>query len=429
MDVKKLYLLLFFLTSILSAQVNNRFLVSGIFTVKNSDITDPTNFKMVSIPGDTIIPIKNILPGTAGINWMAFDESGEGIPTPYVKDKDANFSFSPGNAFWIINQGNISIGPFNVKKVTLKDNGYYINLHKGWNLISNPFDKSIDWKAVRLANNLQNDLIYYFYEGYYDNASVKMQPYLGYYFYNRKELDKLFLPYPASSNLEKSNQYQNYLLIKVISDTDTANAKIYLNTAENNLISNQLYPLNNFVNFGISVNIDNNYYSEYIINSNNDVLILPLTLINKKNKPLLITIEKETDNEFNDLKLALNVNDNLILENKLPIDVSNINNLQLLIYKDELSNNILPYDFNVSQNFPNPFNPETKFYVSIPSETYMEISVFNSIGEKINTIYMGEIHKGTHLFSFNAKNITSGIYFYTVKTNFGTITKKMLLIK
>lgn len=430
MDVKRLYILIFFITNLLLAQGNNRFLVNGIFTVKNGDLTDPTNFKMVSVPGDTTIPIINILSGTAGTNWMAFEESGEGYPSPYLKDKESNFVFSPGKAFWIINQSNINIGPFTVKKVALKNNGYYINLHKGWNLISNPFDISIDWKTVRLANNLQNDLIYYFYEGYYDNASVKMQPYLGYYYYNRKELDKLFLPYPSSTNLEKYNDYHNYFLIKAITNSDTSNAKIYLNSNENNLLSNQLYPLNSFVNFGISVNVNNSYYSEYITELNKDELIIPLSLINKKNKPILFLIEKQINNDFDNIKIALKVNDNIIFENNLPIEIDNINSLQLLIYKNEFNiNNIIPKDFYVSQNFPNPFNPETKFCVSIPSDTYMEISVFNSLGEKINTIYEGEISKGKHLFSFNGNNIATGIYYYSIKTKFGLVTKKMLLVK
>ncbi len=95
------------------------------------------------------------------------------------------------------------------------------------------------------------------------------------------------------------------------------------------------------------------------------------------------------------------------------------------VYDDE--NN--PNKFQLSQNYPNPFNPSTKIKFSIPEESQVTIKVFNAVGEEISTILNDFLKSGTHTVGFNASKLTSGMYFYQLKTRNFTATKKMLLVK
>ena len=94
---------------------------------------------------------------------------------------------------------------------------------------------------------------------------------------------------------------------------------------------------------------------------------------------------------------------------------------------DDESNN--PNKFQLSQNYPNPFNPSTKIEFSVAAESKVTIKVFNSTGEEIATILNGVVKSGSHTVDFNAGRLTSGIYFYQIKTQNFTATKKMILLK
>jgi hypothetical protein len=85
--------------------------------------------------------------------------------------------------------------------------------------------------------------------------------------------------------------------------------------------------------------------------------------------------------------------------------------------------------FVVGQNYPNPFNPKTSIVVEFLEESEVEITVYNLEGREITKIHTGVLSKGTHTFSFDGKELPSGIYIYKVETPGYTATKKMILAK
>lgn len=86
-------------------------------------------------------------------------------------------------------------------------------------------------------------------------------------------------------------------------------------------------------------------------------------------------------------------------------------------------------DYRLDQNYPNPFNPSTIISYQIPKSKHVEISVFNSLGERIDVIVDEYKTAGNHYVSWNGKNIASGIYFYTIKTDEFRDTKKMIYLR
>ncbi len=91
--------------------------------------------------------------------------------------------------------------------------------------------------------------------------------------------------------------------------------------------------------------------------------------------------------------------------------------------------NSAPVSFLLSQNYPNPFNPSTKISYSIPRTGYVSLKVFNSLGIEVRTLLSEEKTPGVYTVEFNAGNLPSGIYFYTIRADNFVSTKKMILLK
>lgn len=86
-------------------------------------------------------------------------------------------------------------------------------------------------------------------------------------------------------------------------------------------------------------------------------------------------------------------------------------------------------DFTLSANYPNPFNPSTQFTYALPAETAIKISVTNSLGQEVAVLFDGTKSSGRHSQTFDAGELSSGIYFYHLITPAGLLTGKMMLVK
>ena len=91
--------------------------------------------------------------------------------------------------------------------------------------------------------------------------------------------------------------------------------------------------------------------------------------------------------------------------------------------------NETPSSFELKQNYPNPFNPTTNISFSLPKSSYVSLKVYDLVGREVKTLVDGNQQQGTYNIMYDAVNLPSGIYFYTLKTNEFTETKKMMLVK
>jgi len=88
-----------------------------------------------------------------------------------------------------------------------------------------------------------------------------------------------------------------------------------------------------------------------------------------------------------------------------------------------------PRGFKLLQNYPNPFNPSTTIKFEVPEQSFVTIKVYNILGQEVATLVNGVKKAGSYEDTFNASNLSSGIYFYRLKTRENTLTKKMILLK
>jgi hypothetical protein len=82
---------------------------------------------------------------------------------------------------------------------------------------------------------------------------------------------------------------------------------------------------------------------------------------------------------------------------------------------------------SVSQNYPNPFTGMTTITVNLSDNANLSLTVSNMLGQEIMNIRRGTVPPGSYLFELDGTNLTSGIYFYTVKADDSSVTKKMIV--
>ncbi len=89
----------------------------------------------------------------------------------------------------------------------------------------------------------------------------------------------------------------------------------------------------------------------------------------------------------------------------------------------------LPIKYLLEQNYPNPFNPSTVISYQLPKSSYVTLKVFNILGNEVKNLFNGWQDAGSFKINFDASNLPSGTYFYQLKANDFTSSRKMLLIK
>ena len=89
----------------------------------------------------------------------------------------------------------------------------------------------------------------------------------------------------------------------------------------------------------------------------------------------------------------------------------------------------LPVSYKLDQNYPNPFNPTTTINFSIPRQSMVALKIFNILGQEVKTLVNENKAPGNYSINFNASNLSSGVYFYSIKTENYYQVKKMMLLK
>lgn len=89
----------------------------------------------------------------------------------------------------------------------------------------------------------------------------------------------------------------------------------------------------------------------------------------------------------------------------------------------------IPSKYSLSQNYPNPFNPTTNIKFAVAKAGFVSLKVYDLSGKEVASLVNDNLAAGTYNYSFDGVKLSSGIYFYTIRANDFSETKKMMLIK
>ncbi|MBP1653894.1 MAG: Ig domain protein, group 1 domain protein, partial [Bacteroidetes bacterium] len=196
--------------------VENGFVVEGILYPASYDlqgtIVFPTfaqssdyqesDYRIVGFPGAASGSISQFLTGTRDQDWVAYWDNGDTSNYLVPFDGTSTFDLSPGRAFWLLNRGPLVIDA-TVPTVPLDSTtSVRISLHPGWNLISNPFTMTVAWADIQASNAPEALGAVYGFDGAFSVSDV-LYPYEGYLFDNTGNLISLVIPFRQARLLKK----------------------------------------------------------------------------------------------------------------------------------------------------------------------------------------------------------------------------------
>lgn len=98
-------------------------------------------------------------------------------------------------------------------------------------------------------------------------------------------------------------------------------------------------------------------------------------------------------------------------------------------YLTDVETDIIISNYSLYQNFPNPFNPITSIQYSIPKNEFVTLKIYDILGNEIATLVNKRQDIGSYIINFDGRNLSSGLYLYSIQAGSFNVTKKMILLK
>ena len=426
-------------------------------TYQNVNDYQSSDYRLIGIPGNHNSSISQLLSGSQGTNWEVYWDNGSSSSDPNVffnkYDGGARFLCSAGRAFWLINKGTWQISNLSVNSANLNTNGEVeVPLHPGWNIITNPFDISIPWTSIQTSNSISTPIWNFQGSLGYQQAN-EFLPYIGYYFDNQSNLSVLRILY----SLTYENSLQTVLQEPVI-------WRVHI------LFSQQEFS-DHSVSLGVAtrakVGLDDLDYRKPRIFSDMPSIYFPH--FDWGGQFATDIRGKMSGNEKWEMEVKCKIGETAQLEftgiNTVPdkfdiylvykddgrwvdlrgdslfqfIPRKRVSKFKILVGDNNFIMNqlddVLPEEFSLGQNFPNPFNPTTTFPVLILENCEINLSVYTLLGQRIRTIYQGTMEAGKHWMTWDGRDdgngeVSAGIYIYRLNTNRDfRYSRKMILLK
>jgi hypothetical protein len=407
---------------------------------------DSTSYQIIGLPGAGDVPIANILSGKEGTDWKVYYDNGADQNYYVEYDGTSAFDFRPGRAFWILSRNPFSVSQ-NASTVPLDTaDSYSIDIHSGWNLISNPFEKSVDWASVQAMNGTTQP-IWAFSNGSYSQP-LTFDPYQGYYFYNDVGSSQLRIPYVYSSTVASVANQATVVdknLIVALSDgnENLSSITVGVKSTPGTISADIFAPPGNFEPARICVvdstiraswkELVRNYrdtigtgqqFDFYVKNMTGKRLELSTHVGDELNQYEVYLIDK-------DLFRSYNVMDS----GQISIPSYNkLKNYSILVgdkaFVDAKLAELLPKGFMLYQNYPNPFNPVTVIRFEVPTAERVSLIVYDVLGRQVETLMnTNATAAGYYEIPFDGSRFSSGVYFYRLSAGSFRQVKKMVLLK
>ena len=183
---------------------------------------------------------------------------------------------------------------------------------------------------------------------------------------------------------------------------------------------------------GAGINLTGNNL-EFLLIENENIFIRGEGKNTGKGKYGFLINALDLSNSADQIKIIIwdkNRGDDIIYDNLALTELSGgFINILLQSFEKNEPGDITLSDYVLEQNFPNPFNPETKIGFSIPEDGLVQLKVFSLLGEEVTTLLNEERSAGRYEVRFDANNLSSGIYLYSLRAGNFFECRKMILLR
>jgi hypothetical protein len=399
-----------------------------------ADDVKSTDYRLVSMPGIlNNVTFNSFVTGTHRIDWRAYLDDGS--QDNYLVEQFPASPVVTGKGYWFVQNRPFEYTGTMIMPQLSADATYLIPLQPGWNIIANPFDKPVAWSDVQRENGIPSTSPIKGYDGSFKDESM-MIPFRAYYFDNTLNLTQLKLPYPfgpatppllrprptwsirLSLNSDINKDEENYIGIADIA----ASGRDPLDQHKTPLFLDQ-----GFLYFQ-RPDWDGLYsrFSSDFRPSLGEGQIWPFDVSNPRGSACAIN--------FTGLE-AVPENFEIVLVNgynTIPVDIRRNpqyqfrsvvgkNPFALIVGTPEFVRSevkkYLPDEYELSQNFPNPFNSSTTISYRLPVAGDVRIEIVSILGQTIAILNEGKKDQGRYAVNWggvstSGEPVASGVYFY-----------------
>ncbi len=430
--------------------------VSG--TISFSGDLSSTSYKMFGLPGVGTRKVGDILPGTQNVDWRILRDTGKDTTYPiYYEDLNSGSVLKTGEAYWLLQRKDLNISRTDSLPPLASDGTYSIALHSGWNMISNPFNTSVQRTAVIAANGLPAGTLFWEQVGTTRTASgTTLEPFKGYYFDNDTlSLTSLKTPYSFGTTVAKlaKSPFVDWR-VELMFDSE-------INTDRDNYIG--IAPSvgngrNELDQHEAPLSFDQGFL--YFVRPEWDALHSRFATDMRPGLGAGQTWDFEVWNprggagRITLLGLeGIPAGNQAVLVNALntsPVDMRRNNvytyqtsstkmQFKLIVGTKEYANGeisrLIPQAYQLAQNYPNPFNPSTTISYMIPAGTYVRLEILSLIGQRVRVLDEGYRAAATYSVIWDGKDenrqtVSSGVYFCRLVAGGNAIrTRKLVLVR
>jgi hypothetical protein len=179
-------------------------------------------------------------------------------------------------------------------------------------------------------------------------------------------------------------------------------------------------------NFAVSIQplANGNTEIRYDIEKQDKTYAFAGTVIDTKNTGKITQFNGIHFATNNPTTTALNLT-NVLVDYGAPITITN----SYALTSTNSNGNGIPANFELSQNYPNPFNPTTNIQFSLPKNSNVKLVVYDILGRVVSQLIDKDLTAGNYKINFNASNLASGTYFYSLHAGDFVSVKKLMLVK
>ena len=440
------------------------------------------DFRMVSIPGQSqAIGWASTFAGQAHESeWRVFRDDSDNEPySGYLQQynfdgnpSDPSYIFQPGKGFWAISNSAWNVPAQSVDNVSLngqpaeeRSTFFGIPLNTGaseadakWTMIGNPFDFPVSWSDILAANGLGNeDVLWYWVGTQYNNEPV-MEPYKGYYFFNRLNLSELKMPCitrVAPAAAPKQEKLDRALTLSLVRNDEqgasyTASEVllgIQKEASESVDALDRFIPPAFFEDYRLTVKGEQletryKYLQQEVRADIGEGQAYDILLRAKPDEPVVLKaegLEAWMDTEVYLVDKTLGITYNLHDNSEIRLNPAEQDSrYQLLVgssdYIAEVESELVPDAFRLQQNYPNPFTGKTQIEFALPDPGHVTLEVYNVLGQRVRTLVNDGVQAGYHSVAWDGRNdagetAASGLYVYVLQTESQQASGRMVLLR
>jgi hypothetical protein len=415
-----------------------------------------SSYRLAAIAGDANLPIVFTFEdyGKQGSDWNAYAEIGSNSNalsnTIEVTRNSSGFNLRPGRGFWILAKRDWVVNQ-NTDAVTLTNqDSYRIPLNPGWNIIGNPYERSVTWSAVQQINAITDPI--HSFEGIW-RESATLQVNTGYYFFNRSNRTELEIPYQPQSQtpttiteMDQSvaaSDIESYVTLELLQDqillgSTTLHFAVDATIGFDN--HDHVAPPSRFSSANITLFKDDIH--DKIRNWSSLSYPQGTAFITEK---LIVDVSEsgEYTMRVSVLKAGLEA---FLFEpaSGRTLRFGSDGTLTIFLQKGShsfewvvgSSSNLekhmesqLPEEYRLYDSYPNPFNPATNISFALPFESAVRIQIVDITGRRVALLADQNLNAGYHNIIWDASRLASGVYIVDMRAGSFRATRKVTLVK